>query len=229
MTDQLKEQVGRKAVDYIESGMTVGLGTGTTAFYFIDELGIRIRNGELSDITAVSTSRRTQELAQDRGINVVPLDNVQHIDVTVDGADEATKSLMGIKGGGGALLFEKIVAQYTKKVIWIVTEDKIVDTLGVFPLPVEVTQFGCWNLFRVFEEAGMRPSFRKSGEDSLFITDAGNYIIDLHLGEINSPAQLNFELNQLVGVVDHGLFLEFADLILVAKADGEIDTISKEN
>lgn len=228
MTVQLKERVGRKAVDYIKSGMTVGLGTGSTAFYFIDELGIRLRNGDLSDITAVATSRRTRQLAKDRGIHVVPLDAVQHIDVTVDGADEVTRSLAGIKGGGGALLYEKIVAQYTKKVIWIVTEDKVVETLGAFPLPVEVTQFGCWNLFRVFKEAGMHPSFRKSGEDSLFITDAGNYIIDLNLEKIHAPAQLNFELNQLVGVVDHGLFLEFADLILVATADGQIETITKE-
>lgn len=207
--------------------MVVGFGTGSTAYYFTEEVGRRLNEGELKQIIGIPTSKRTQVQMQQLGIPIRSLDDVNQIDLLVDGADEATHQFNGIKGGGGALLLEKIVAQNSRKIIWIVTEDKVVEHLGAFPLPVEIIQFGSWKLFRTFEEAGMNPSFRKSGPDSLFITDSGNYIIDLHLGEILNPQQLSFELINVVGVVEHGLFLNYPDKIIVGKEDGTIETIER--
>lgn len=221
MTD-VKELVGRKAAEYVEDGMVVGLGTGSTAYWFVDEIGKKIKSGELKNIVGVPTSKQTEMQALELGIPLRTLDEINHIDVLVDGADEATMEFNGIKGGGGALLHEKIVAQNSRKIIWIMGEDKIVDALGAFPLPVEVVQFGSWKLFKTFDRAGMKPAFRKSGADSLFITDSDNYIIDLHLAHIQNPQQVAFELNNMVGVVDHGLFLNYADILLIGKEDGEV-------
>lgn len=226
MTD-VKERVGRKAADYIEDGMVVGLGTGSTAYWFIDEIGKRVQAGELPNIIGIPTSKQTEEQALQLGIPLRTLDEINHIDVLVDGADEATLDFNGIKGGGGALLHEKIVAQNSRKIIWILGEDKVVDYLGKFPLPVEVVQFGSWKLFKTFDRAGMKPAFRKSGPDSLFITDSSNYIIDLHLDHIQNPQQVAFELNNMVGVVDHGLFLNYADILLVGKEDGEVQVYDR--
>ncbi|MDO4775479.1 MAG: ribose-5-phosphate isomerase RpiA [Aerococcaceae bacterium] len=221
MTD-IKEQVGRAAAQYVEDGMVVGLGTGSTAFWFVDEIGRRVQSGELSHIVGIPTSKRTEEQARMLKIPLKTLDEVAQIDVLVDGADECTSTFNGIKGGGGALLHEKIVAQSSNKRIWIVGEDKVVDTLGAFPLPVEVIPFGSWKLFRTLGQAGFNPTFRKKNQDSLFVTDSGNYIIDLHLKEIINPAQLAHELNNTVGVVEHGLFLNHPHIILVGQADGTI-------
>lgn len=218
-----KEAVGRYAAQLVEDGMTVGLGTGSTAFYFIDEVGERYRRGELPNIKTVSTSVRSEELARDRFLPIYSVDDIDRIDLLVDGADETNPRLDGIKGGGGALLYEKIVAESADQIVWIVTEDKLVETLGAFPLPVEIVQFGSWKLFRKLEEAGMKPTWRKAGEDSLFITDAGNYIIDLHLEEIPNPVEVATMLNNMVGVVDHGLFLNYCNLLLVGKVDGTVD------
>lgn len=222
-----KEVVGRRAADYIESGMVVGLGTGSTAYYFIDELGRRISKGLLKNIRAVSTSSQSEAQARSLGIPTVRLDDVKYIDVLVDGADETLVTFSGIKGGGGALLLEKIVATYARKIIWIVDQSKKVEYLGAFPLPVEVVQFGAWKLFHTFEAAGMKPSFRKKGRDSLFITDSGNYIIDLNLGKIENPHQLAFELKNMVGVVEHGLFMNYPDVILVADDQGQLEIIQR--
>lgn len=222
-----KKIVGVKAASYVEDGMVVGFGTGSTAYYFTEEVGRRFQTGELANIVGVPTSKRTQVQMQQLGIPVRSLDDVDSIDLLVDGADETTREFNGIKGGGGALLLEKIVAQNSDKIIWIVDTSKLVDVLGKFPLPVEVVAFGAWKLFRVFERAEMNPSFRKSGKDTLFITDSGNYIIDLHLERIQNPQQLSFELNNMVGVVDHGLFLNYPDVIIVGDEEGNIETINR--
>lgn len=222
-----KELAGRKAVDYVKSGMVVGLGTGSTAFYFIDELAKRYASGQLSNIRCVSTSTNSEELAKDLGLPTVNIDEVHHIDVLVDGADETLPTFSGIKGGGGALLLEKIVAQNSHNIIWIVDENKVVDKLGAFPLPVEVVQFGSWRLFHAFNEAGLAPQFRKVGKDSLFMTDSGNYIIDLHLQAIENPEQLDLELNNVVGVVEHGLFLNYPHMIIIGKEDGTTETLQR--
>lgn len=226
MTDA-KERVGRKAAEYIQDGMVVGLGTGSTARWFVDEVGQRFKRGELAHIVCVATSKETEQQARQLGLPLSSLDEVNHIDLLVDGADETLRSFSGIKGGGGALLIEKIVAQNSQKIIWIVTEEKLVDELGAFPLPVEIVQTGSWKLFRQFQNAGMHPSFRKKGKDSLFVTDSGNYIIDLNLKKIPQPQQIAFELKHMVGVVDHGLFINYPDIILVGKHDGTIEVIER--
>ena len=137
--DELKQQVGREAVKYIRPGMVVGLGTGTTVHCLVEALGEHVKNGDLSDIVCVTTSNRTTRQAQSLGIKVEEIDDVDHIDLTIDGADEISDNFQGIKGGGGALLWEKIVSNYSDHVMWIVDESKLVHHLGAFPLPVEVT------------------------------------------------------------------------------------------
>ena len=153
MRVNMKEMVGKQAATYIESGMTVGLGTGSTAYYFVEEIGRRVKEEGL-DIIGVTTSKRTKEQAEKLGIPLKSVDEVDFIDVTVDGADEIAPDFSGIKGGGGDLLFEKIVAEQSKRIIWIVDESKMVDYLGRFPLPVEVIPYGSEQLFQKFEAKG---------------------------------------------------------------------------
>lgn len=219
--------VGRKAADYVKDGMVVGLGTGSTAYWFVEEIGKRVQEGTLSNIVGVPTSKATENQARKLGIPLTRLDEIDEIDVLVDGADECTRSFQGIKGGGGAHLIEKIVAQSAKKVIWVVTEEKIVDYLGKFPLPIEIVQTGSLKLFKKLEGAGLKPSFRKNEDNTLFITDSGNYILDLHLNRIEHPAQLAFELNNVVGLVEHGLFLDSASVILSADELGNVSILEK--
>ncbi|MCR8969766.1 ribose-5-phosphate isomerase RpiA [Facklamia sp. 7083-14-GEN3] len=227
--EEAKKRVGKYAASYVEDGMVVGLGTGSTAYWFIEEVGRRFQAGELDNILTVSTSDRSSEQALKLGLPLKEIDDVNHIDLLVDGADETTRQFAGIKGGGGALLHEKIIAEQSDKIIWIMDESKLVDQLGKFPLPVEVVRFGSWKVYDAFASAGMKPSFRKVEGDKLFITDSGNYIIDLHLEEIPNPQVLASEIKAKVGVVEHGLFLDYADIILVAQADGEIIKIERSN
>ncbi|MBS4761110.1 ribose-5-phosphate isomerase RpiA [Carnobacteriaceae bacterium zg-ZUI252] len=212
--NELKKRVGIAATDYIQNGMIVGLGTGSTVYYFVEELGKRVQNG--LSIIGVTTSLATKQQAEQLGIPLKSLDDVNSIDLVVDGADEIDPQLNGIKGGGGALLFEKLVATQSKEVIWIVDESKMVDCLGAFPLPVEVVQYGHTHLLRYFEEKGYHPVLRMRDE-KVFVTDDGNFIIDLHLKRIDDAVQLQKELNDLVGVVEHGLFLNQTRRVLVGK------------
>ena len=216
---ELKELVGLKAAEYIKDGMTVGLGTGSTAYYFVKEIGRRVNEEGLA-ITGVTTSIQTKELAESSGIPLKSVDEVTHIDITVDGADEISEDFQGIKGGGGALLFEKIVADNSKEVIWIVDESKMVKHLGAFPLPVEVVRYGSIQLFNKFTEKGYNPEFRKTATGENYLTDEKNNIIDLHLGEILDPRALAEDLIHLTGVVEHGLFLDCVDTVLVGTKDG---------
>lgn len=220
-----KETVGRAAAEYVKDGMIVGLGTGSTAYWFVEEIGKRVQSGELAHIVCVPTSKQTEQQARGLKIPLATLDEVTAIDVLVDGADECLPTMSGIKGGGGAHLIEKIVADNSHQIIWVVTEEKVVEHLGAFPLPVEVVQTGSWNLFRKLDKAGMKPAFRKKGKDSLFVTDSGNYIIDLHLKQIMQPQQIAFELDTMTGVVEHGLFLNYPEVILVGKQDGTVEKI----
>src|SRR5690625_4214422 len=160
--------------------MTVGLGTGSTAYYMVEALGERIKKEGLS-VTGVTTSKRTQIQAESLGIPLKDIDEVEKVDLTIDGADEIDENFQGIKGGGGALLFEKVVATYSDQVIWIVDDSKLVTHLGKFPLPVEVVPFGSKQVYRLFEEKELRPEFRETEEGTLYKTDGGHYIIDLHL------------------------------------------------
>lgn len=222
-----KQTAGYRAAEYVQSGMVVGFGTGSTADYFTEAVAMRLRKGEIRDILGVATSRRTADLMGQLNIPLSPLDSMNQIDLLVDGADETTRDFLGIKGGGGALLHEKIVATNSREIIWIVTPDKVVDKLGAFPLPIEVIQFGSWNLFRKLEAAGMKPAFRKSGADNLFQTDSGNYIIDLHLEAIDNPHQLHYELINQVGIVETGLFIDFASRVIVGDKFGNYQEIVK--
>lgn len=214
----LKEQVGIKAAEFVTDGMIVGLGTGSTAYYFVAELGRRIKEEDLQ-ITAVTTSSVTYEQAEGLGIPLKAIDDVEVVDLTVDGADEVDPALNGIKGGGGALLMEKIVATNSKDCIWIVDESKQVETLGAFKLPVEVVQYGAENLFRHFEKKGYSPAYREK-DGQRFVTDQGNFIIDLDLKVIPDAEALAEELDRTVGVVDHGLFLGMVSKVIVGTPEG---------
>lgn len=216
--ETLKKLAGIKAAEFVEDGMVVGLGTGSTAYYFVEEIGRRIKEEGLQ-ITAVTTSSVTSKQAEGLGIPLKSIDEVDQVDVTVDGADEVDPQLNGIKGGGGALLMEKVVATPTKDYIWVVDESKLVQKLGAFKLPVEVVQYGAEQVFHRFAEAGYKPSFReKNGQR--FITDMQNFIIDLDLGVIENPVEFGRELDHIVGVVEHGLFTQMVNKVIVAGQGG---------
>ena len=216
--ENLKKQAGVKAAEFVQDGMVVGLGTGSTAYYFVEEIGRRMREEGLN-IKAVTTSSVTSEQARGLGIPLFDIDQVEEIHVTVDGADEIDPAFNGIKGGGGALLMEKIVALATQHYIWVVDESKLVDTLGAFQLPVEVVQYGADQLFRRFEKAGYQPSFRQK-DGQRFVTDMQNFIIDLDLGAIPDPVAFGNDLDHTVGVVEHGLFNGMVDKVIVAGQAG---------
>ena len=196
--------------------MTVGLGSGSTVFFAIKKIGELVRAG--LNIRAVSTSDATTQLAQSEGIKLISIDDAGEIEITIDGADEADSSFNGIKGGGGALLFEKIVALSSKKNIWIIDSAKLVDRLGKFPLPVEVIPFGYKRVFKIIDEMKLNPVIRKKNDD-LYFTDSGNLIFDLNIGEIKDPVKLNEELKLINGIVETGLFINIADTIVVGRSN----------
>lgn len=216
--EELKKIAGVKAAEYVKDGMIVGLGTGSTAYYFVEEIGRRVQEEGLQ-VVGVTTSSRTTAQAESLGIPLKSVDEVDVIDVTVDGADEVDPQFNGIKGGGGALLMEKVVATPTKDYIWVVDESKLVETLGAFKLPVEVVQYGAERLFREFKKKGYRPSFREY-DGVRFITDMGNFIIDLDLGSIPNPLEFGSKLDHQVGVVEHGLFCGMVNRVIVAGKEG---------
>ncbi|MDD7969812.1 ribose-5-phosphate isomerase RpiA [Roseinatronobacter alkalisoli] len=235
MTDQLtpvdraKFAAAHCAADFVQDGMRVGLGTGSTAAWLVRRLGQRVRQEGLR-IIAVPTSTRTSQLAREVGINVVSLDEARWLDLTIDGADEFDAELTLIKGGGGALLQEKIVATASDQMIVITDAAKEVATLGAFPLPVEVIPFG-WQASKALVEEilasvdvmGRQSSLRMNG-DRPYMTDEGNYILDLALGRIGNPRQLAMVLNQVPGVVENGLFVDIADQVVIGHADGKCET-----
>lgn len=213
----VKQMVGEKAAEYVKDGMIVGLGTGSTAYYLVEALGRRVKEG--LTITGVTTSTRTKEQAESLNIPLVDLNDVDKIDLTIDGSDEISEDYQGIKGGGGALLFEKLVANNSEKVIWIVDDSKMVKTLGAFPLPVEIVSFGYKQLFRLFESKKLQPELRLNDLKERYVTDGGHYIVDLHLDTIENPKELATWLDGLTGVVEHGLFLDMVNTVIVGHED----------
>lgn len=209
-----KQIAGEKAIEFIKEGMTIGLGTGSTVYYTIMKLGELVRNG--LKITAVSTSEKTTKLAGAQGIKISDINDIKKIDLTIDGADEVDPYFNGIKGGGGALLYEKIVALNSEKVIWVIDSAKMVEQLGKFPLPVEVVRFGSQKTFDRFAALGFNPVFRMN-DKFLYVTDAGNYIIDLHLSRIENAMKLEQIIDSIPGVVECGLFIGIADVIIVGQ------------
>jgi ribose 5-phosphate isomerase A len=223
--DRAKYASAHCAADFVKDGMRVGLGTGSTASWLVRRLGARVKHEGLR-IIAVPTSARTAQLAREVGINVVTLDEARWLDLTIDGADEFDADLTLIKGGGGALLHEKIVATASDQMIVITDPAKEVNALGAFPLPVEVIPFGWQASKALIEEilASMdvldrRVSLRMNG-DTPYATDEGNYILDLALGRIGNARQLSLVLNQVPGVVENGLFVDIADRVIIGHPDG---------
>lgn len=223
--DLQKKAAGEYAASLVENKMVVGLGTGSTVKFFVDELGRRV-NEEGLDIIGVTTSNRTTKQAEGLGIVVKKVDEVDSIDLTVDGADIVDAKLNGIKGGGAALLFEKVVAQASKKNIWIVDESKVHEKLGHFPLPVEVTIYGHQQLLNRFAAKGLNPKLRLTEDGQPLVTDGGHYIIDLDLDIIENPEELDLYLKAQAGVVEDGLFLNIAKEVIVGGE--EIKTIVRD-
>lgn len=210
----LKQLVGIESAKYVKDGMVVGLGTGSTAYYMVEEIGRRIKEEGLN-ITGVTTSNATKEQATKLGIPLKSIDEVSCVDITIDGADEISADFQGIKGGGAALLFEKIVATYSNKVIWIVDESKMVKYLGKFPLPVEVIPYGSAQLLKKFKEQSLNPKLRLAKDGQPILTDSQNYIIDLHMDVIKEPVALANWLDKQIGIVEHGLFLNMVDKVII--------------
>ena len=215
----LKEVVGKEAVKYVEDGMIVGLGTGSTVFYFVHALADRVKEG--LNIQMVSTSIQTVELAKSLGLNIKEWEESDHIDWAVDGVDEIDKNFNAIKGGGAALFREKIVADIAKEVIWIYDESKDVEKLGKFNLPVEILPFGYSHTVRKLTEAGLNPVIRKK-DGEILITDNHNYIADLHLGYGFDIEEVKEKLANIVGVVEHGLFLNMCKLCIKGTPGGAV-------
>jgi ribose 5-phosphate isomerase A len=222
--DALKRQAAARALEHVGDGMKLGLGTGSTAKHFVDLLGEKVRAG--MKVIGVPTSEATRAQAAQCGIALTTLDEVDRLDLTVDGADEVDPALELIKGGGGALLREKIVAAASDRMIVIADETKWVDALGRYPLPVEVIPFGLGAtsraMERAFAEAGVsgQMGVRKAKDGHVFVTDGGHWIIDAHLGRIADPPRLARLLNEIPGVVEHGLFIGLASTVILAGAQG---------
>jgi ribose 5-phosphate isomerase A len=219
-----KQRAGFKAAEFVADGMRVGLGTGTTAYWVVERLGERVRDEGLH-VRCVPTSRRTEEQAKGLGIPLVTLGEAGGLDIAIDGADEIGPGLALIKGGGGALLREKLVASAAGRFVVIADKSKLVEILGRFPLPVEVVQFG-WELTtrRVSNVVNVEPVLRRNPQGEPFVTDNGNYILDCHCGEIRDPARLEGGLKTLTGVVESGLFVGMAHLAIVA-TDEDVEII----
>ncbi|RLF59518.1 MAG: ribose 5-phosphate isomerase A [Thermoplasmata archaeon] len=224
-TKEMKRIAAQKAVEYIEDDMIVGLGTGSTVKYALEYLSKRIQEG--LSIKAIPTSIETKRIAQKEQINIVSLLEYPEIDITIDGADEVDSNLNLIKGGGGALAREKIIAYHSKKVIIIADDSKVVKMLGInFPLPVEVLKFEWESTKRALETFGCDAKIRKIFDDP-FITDNGNYIVDCEFEKINDPEQLEIDINMIPGVVENGLFIGLATEVIVGSKQGII-TLEKE-
>ena len=225
--DTAKFVAAKRACQFVEDGMRVGLGTGSTAAWLVRCLGDMVEQDGLR-ITGVPTSTRTADLARQVGIETVSLDEAKWLDITIDGADEIDPELNLIKGGGGALLQEKIVATASDRMIVIADRTKQVETLGAFPLPVEIIPFGWQTTKALLEETiaaldvvGERVTLRMDGS-APYVTDEGNHIIDLHLSRIGDARQVALILNQIPGVVENGLFIDICDVTVIGHADGRV-------
>jgi ribose 5-phosphate isomerase A len=225
--DKAKFLAAQRAVQYVENGMRLGLGTGSTAAWMVRCLAERMREEGLR-VTGVPTSSRTADLARQLKIPVMSLDEAKWLDLTIDGADEFDADLNLIKGGGAALLQEKIVATASDQMIVIADAAKEVATLGAFPLPVEVIPFGWQTTKALIEETlvamdvlSREVSLRMNGPAPL-VTDEANHILDLHLKRIGNPRQLALVLNQIPGVVENGLFIDICDIVVIGHGDGRV-------
>lgn len=219
-----KIAAGEKATEYIEQGMILGLGTGSTAYWAIEKIGKMVRDG--LHIRAIATSEQSHKQALQWNIPLITWNEIDHIDLDIDGADEVDKDFNLIKGGGGALLREKIIASASRKMIVVADESKKVETLGKFPLPVEIIRFGWEMTARKLQQLNCKVALRQK-DDEPFITDNGNYILDCDFGTISTPAILNEKLNNIPGVVENGLFVDQCDTLVIGFEDGTTTVWSK--
>lgn len=215
--DRYKKSASEEAIKFIQDGMTVGLGSGSTVNVMLKLLGEHVQAG--LKVQGIPSSIETERLANEHGIPITDFTNVDTIDVAIDGADEADPNLNLIKGGGGSLLREKIVDAPARQLIIIVDESKLVKQLGAFPLAVEVVPFGWKLVAKKIADLGAKTQLRKTDTD-IFASDNGNYILDCSFQEIHEPAQLHDDLKAMVGVVETGLFAGMADRVIVASEDG---------
>lgn len=215
--ESLKKLAAERAADYIRDGMTVGLGTGSTARYLVDKVGAMVKEG--LKIRAVATSKATEARARELGIPVLDINDVESIDIAIDGVDEIDPEFNATKGGGGALFREKIVAGLAKEVIWIMDESKYVDHLGRFPLPVEILPYGWKVTYRKLETLGYHPEMRRNG-NALYVTDNGNYIADLRLTVPVNAEEVKRNLDNTVGVLETGQFLKMCTRIVIGTSCG---------
>lgn len=219
-----KQLAGEQAAAYVENNMVIGLGTGSTACWAIKKIGERIANEGLQ-LTCTATSIQSEKLAEQFHIPLTDIAEVNSIDITIDGADEIDRQLDMIKGGGGALLREKIIANITKHYIIVADESKYVAQLGAFGIPVEVVPFGWQRTAEHLEKLGAKPALRKK-EQETFITDNGNYILDCDFGLINDAASLETSIHNIPGVVVCGLFISRAHKLILGKKDGSTEEIT---
>ena len=222
--DHLKDAAAKRAVEFVESGMIVGLGTGSTAEFVVEELAARVATGLA--VVAIPTSEHTATLARKLGIPLASFAEHRRIDLAIDGADEVQRSTLDlIKGRGGALLREKIVAAASRRFIVVVDHEKLVDRLGEhMPVPVEVVQFGWQATASALEALGAVPELRQA-DGQPFVTDGGNFILDCHFGPIANPQQTAQSIKMTVGVVESGLFIGRSSAVIVA-TDGGVDILS---
>jgi ribose 5-phosphate isomerase A len=219
--EQEKEAAARASLRYVKDGQVVGLGTGSTAAFFIRLLAEQVREG--LRIRGIPTSERSRELASSLGMPLTTLDDCQEIAVTVDGADEVDPQLRLIKGGGGALLREKIVASATRQLVIVADASKRVPILGKFPLPVEVIKFAEALVAKKIAALGAEVRLRRIGDGSAFVTDEGNHILDCHFGQIRDADALARQLSDMPGIVEHGLFIGMASTVILAGGSGIVE------
>jgi ribose 5-phosphate isomerase A len=216
-SDREKQVAARRSADFVEDGMLVGLGSGSTSAHAIRAIGERVREG--LRIQAIATSERSAELARGLGISVLPFDEDARMDLTIDGADEIGPGLQLIKGGGGALLHEKIVASASKRFVVIADSSKLVKRLGAFPLPVEVIRFGWHVVEDRLNALGAETKLRMDSAGQPFTTDQGNFILDCRFAVFPEADLLASQLDSMIGVVEHGLFLDLADIAVIGRGD----------
>ena len=227
MSDNLKRAAAERAAELVTDGMRLGLGTGSTAAFFVAAIGERVRKG--LRVAGVPTSEATREQAQREGIPLTTLDETPELDLTVDGADEIDDDLRLIKGGGGALLREKIVASVSRRMIVVADGSKHVAKLGRFPLPIEVVPFGLTAveqaIARLLHSLGASGdlALRRAADGAPYVTDGGHFILDAHLGRIEKPNVLASTLNNIPGVVEHGLFIGLATGAILATGEGLVE------
>jgi ribose 5-phosphate isomerase A len=220
LRDRLKQAAAARALDFVENGMVLGLGTGSTAAFFVEQLAGRVAQGLA--VKAIATSERTATQARRLGIPLTDFAEHRQIDLAIDGADEVQRSTLDlIKGRGGALLREKIVAAASRLFVVIVDGDKLVDRLGTTgPLPVEVVQFGWQATEAALKELGARTELRRAVSGKTFVTDGGNFILDCQFGPIADPADTERRINSIIGVVENGLFVGRSSAVVVASPEG---------